>query len=137
MEGWENPGLNRTLTLGRAIALHTDPPMTYQAIRELLIFEPVLHLLEATQIVIDLTFHELLPYLHLLWATQKKLEISQLPDGLIAQRVQRDRAVMGSSSVQDSFFFSFLCNYFSCFLDCDDHLNFQIHILSSLDMYEF
>ena len=43
----KNPGLDRTLTLGQAMALHSAPPLSYQAIRELLIFEPVLHLPEA------------------------------------------------------------------------------------------
>ena len=125
MEGWKNAGLDRTVTLGRAVALLTAPPLSYQAIRELLIFELVLHLPEAIWIVIDLTFHELLPYLLLLWVTKKKLGISQLPDDLIAQCVQRNRAVMGWSSAQDCFFFSVLCNCFSCFLNCNDHLNFN------------
>jgi len=125
MEGWKNAGLDRTVTLGHAVALLTAPPLSYQAIRELLIFELVLVLPEAIWIVIDLTLHELLPYLNLLWVTRKKLGISQPSDGLIAQCVQRDRAVMGSSSAQDCFFFSFLCNCFSCFLNCNDHLNFN------------
>ena len=136
MEGWKNAGLQRTVTLGRAIALLTAPPLSYQAIRELLIFELVLHLPGTIWIVIDLTLHELLPYLHLLWVTKKKLGISQLPDGLIAQCVQRNRAVMGWSSGQDCFFFSVLCNCFSCFLNCNIIWT-SIHNLSLLDIHEF
>ena len=43
----KNEGLDRTVTLGRAVALLTAPPLSYQAIRELLIFELVLHPPEA------------------------------------------------------------------------------------------
>ena len=55
-------GLDKTLTLGSAIAVHPAPPSqrsSYQVMRELLIFEVVLHLTEAIWIVIYLTFHSL------------------------------------------------------------------------------
>ena len=47
-------------------------------------------------------------------------------EGFVAQwqhRVQYNCTVLSSSSVLDCFFFSFLCNCFSCFLDCHDHSN--------------
>ena len=47
-------------------------------------------------------------------------------EGFVAQwqhTVQCNCTVLSSSSVQDCFFFSFLCNCFSCFLDCHDHSN--------------
>ena len=53
----KNPGLDRTLTLGHAIGLHSAVPLSYQAIREPFIFELVFHLPGAILIVIYLTFH--------------------------------------------------------------------------------
>ena len=66
-------------------------------------------------------------YSHLSCATQNKLGIGHPPE--VAQwqgRVQCNCMVLSSSSVQDCFFFSFLCNCFSCFLDCDDHSNITL-----------
>ena len=63
-------------------------------------------------------------YLHLLWAIQNKLGIGHAPEVSLAQwqsRVQCNCTILSSGSVQDCFFFGFLCNCFSCFLDCGDH----------------
>ena len=132
MKAEKNPDLDRTLTLGHAIALHSAPPLSYQAIRELITFDLVLHLPGAIWIVIDLTFHilsVLFTSLHLLWATQNKLGMGHPLEVLVAQwqsRVRCNCTVLSSSSVQDYFSFSFLCNCFSCFLVCQDHSNITL-----------
>ena len=55
--------------------------------------------------------------------------MSYPPEVLVAQwqsRVRCNCTVLSSSAVQDCFFFSFLCNGFSCFLNCQDHSNITL-----------
>ena len=122
----KKPGLDRTLTLGHAIALHSAPPLSYQAIRELLIFELVLHLPGEIWIVIYLTFHIYSVLFTSLMGNSKQARNRPPCAGKalsLSGSAEFSCTVLSSSSVQDCFFFSFLCNCFSCFLDCHDHSN--------------
>ena len=79
-----------------------------------------------------------LSYLHLIWATQNNLGKGHPPEVLVAQwqsRVRCNCTVLSSSAVQDCFFFSFLCNCFSCFLDCQDHIRTSHCNLSLVDEF--
>ena len=120
----KNPGLDRTLTLGHAIGLHSTVPLSYQAIREPFILSSCSIFREQYKLSFIWPFIYSPSYLHLLWATQNNLGIGHPPEGLVAQwqsRVQCNCTVLSSSSVQDSLSFGFLCNCFTCFLDCSDH----------------
>ena len=65
---------------------------------------------------------------------QNNVGIGHLPEVSVAQwqsRVQCNCMVLSSGSVQECFFFGFLCNCFSCFLDCGGHSNITLQPLLS------
>ena len=66
--------------------------------------------------------------------------MSHPPEVLVAQwqsRVRCNCTVLSSSAVQDCFFFSFLCNCFSCFLNCQDHSNITLQPFLSRRIFKF